>query len=1284
MKKRNRRFLTLMMSLAIAGTTCGGAVTGIMPVFAQEVREGAPGIIEDFDTYENTDALRGYTFGNPVLSIVENGELGKGLRVSERTQGYFAYAYDVKAFAGNKIQLSADIHAVNVEADAQNHFGATLKMSESGKDDTYNGIAGGDAIGTQTVTIEGTYDIPAGGSEYAIYFETAENVDYVIDNISITVVGDYSSPEQGSVVDTSQYQQLKELYKDNFKMGVACEAISHWNNSLSEIGNPDKEKLMLHEFNSITFGNELKPEYNMGCKSAGATDTNVPFVIDKAAREMLDWAKANKMSVRGHVLVWHAQCADEVFCKNYTPVYLDDGKTLDPSCYVDKDIMEKRTKSYIDNVIKYMYENGYGDVIYAWDVVNEAVEPGTNVDNLRNSYWYQIMGKDFILNSFKYTREAVEKYAKEYAKLYGIDDNDETAVKSIEPKLFYNDYNEFQADKRDAIIANLKPVKDAGYIDGIGMQSHLSDTTNLDSFMEALKMYAKEFGEVQLTELDVAQTSSGVNAGYYQAVFYNKLFKELINAKQNGVNISGVTIWGLTDDNSWKKESSPLVFNSDLSKKAAFDAIVAAKTGEEIEGPTYEAPDFKDAIYTFETDTEGFAPRGDGKVEVQSDVVFTGKSAIHDSGRTANWNGAAFDVSRFAGQTISVSAWVKSDAKKVKLSADIDGSWPNIATADTSNGDWVQIRGTYSIPKELTGLKLYFEGTDLSDIYIDNVEVKLVGLDERFEDSTNIASPRGVGHMPKLNVVEDGDSKKALLVTRDAQEASMKFDVSKYVGQTVKVTALVKTSDEKITLGLDGDQPLPLTTVDGKSGEYVEVSAVYAIPNSMTSANMYIETNGTADFYVDAISVRMDDYVDDVEKDFNFSTRWGGAGTIAQIEEENGNHVAKLTDRDESYYGLAFDVSSFLGDQVEISFDVKTDDKIVKLSGDIDGSWPNYMSTTSEPGKYKNVSCFVQLPNDLQALKVYVETEGKSDIYIDNLRIKRVATGKQYKVTLDEKGDGKSVTTMVATENQLLPLIEAPHTESGELLGWYKDANCTKLWDFSTDRVAEDTKLYAKTANENSGEQQKPVTGGTGSTGGSGAAGSAGGSTKPVKPVDNVNVDKDQKPEENENQTVQTEPEKQQVEHVAFTKHTKVIADKLQNGLKITVNTQKNGTSTVAQIAKNNQKTIKIEESVMVEGVKYKVTQIGKNAFAKCKKTTKIVLPGTIEKIAENAFTKTSNSVKTIELTGKKAPVISTKAFKGVKTENMTIKTLHMKKAELKKLKLSLKKAGFKGKVATK
>ena len=111
--------------------------------------------------------------------------------------------------------------------------------------------------------------------------------------------------------DTSGYEKLDELFEDDFRIGVAVQAIDHWNDPTAEIGNPAKEQLIRESFNSMTFGNEFKPAYNFDPES------ETLFRVDPAAEELLTWAKENNMPVRGHVMVWHSQVSPSFFAKDF-------------------------------------------------------------------------------------------------------------------------------------------------------------------------------------------------------------------------------------------------------------------------------------------------------------------------------------------------------------------------------------------------------------------------------------------------------------------------------------------------------------------------------------------------------------------------------------------------------------------------------------------------------------------------------------------------------------------------------------------------------------------------------------------------------------------------------------------------------------------------------------------------------------------------------------------------------------------------------------------------------
>lgn len=721
---------------------------------------------------------------------------------------------------------------------------------------------------------------------------------------------------------------LKELYKDYFRLGAACERV-HDQFTNNEIGNPPKEALMLKHFNSTTFGNELKPAYNMGWRSPEAREDYLPFVINDGAKLMLEWCRKNEMPLRGHVMIWHSQCAREAFCKGYEAVtfptdpellkekpFLKFMEKLNPVCFVDRLTLLKRMRSYILSLVEYMYANGYGRMIYAWDVVNEAIELEDKTETgLRNSYWYQIIGDDFIYWAFKFAKEAVEVSSLRHAAEYGVDPADKEAVRKLQPSLIYNDYNEFYPDKKEAIIKALSRCGDGslkrsleenqensgttsvegdenvvelpdgtryilgnrthgsilseGLIDGIGMQGHVSDNNSVEDYLAALKEYASIVNEVQITELDVKCTCSNKNAEYYQAVFYKKLFEGIVAAKKEGANVTGVTFWGLTDDNSWIRGADPLLFRGDLSEKKSFNALVYAITGESLGEPEKIVYNLDDRRIDFAEAGEkglkaediGFKMRGFGGISITDALSHSGKYCLENEKRFGDWCGPSINVSDFIGQTIRISVWVKSPAEEVRMFADIGGNDPLLAAADTRDGGWKQLQAEYRVPGNVYSMFLYFltkEATQntFSPIYLDDIELQLVGLAESFEDEFNIASIRGVGHLP-FCYVTDKEAHNGVghsyCVTRQEKDATMKFNISQYVGHRVKVTAYVKTTDSEIRMGLDGKEPHLLCRVDNIPGEWMELKAEFELDAELNSAEMYIETDGNADFYVDDI-----------------------------------------------------------------------------------------------------------------------------------------------------------------------------------------------------------------------------------------------------------------------------------------------------------------------------------------------------------------------------------------------------------------------------------------------
>ena len=559
--------------------------------------------------------------------------------------------------------------------------------------------------------------------------------------------------------DVSGYEHLDELYQDYFRFGAACEAISHWNDKNKEIGNPSKEELISTVFNSITCGNEMKPAYNFDPESESLVSFNA------AAKEMLDWAVANDMGMRGHTLLWHSQVNPAIFAKDFEAY--EDGKLtrsdsakLDEECLVDRETLLARLKTYIYSVMEYTYQNGYARNIYAWDVVNEAADE-SNEDGLRRSYWYKIIGPDYLYYAFLYAREAETIYAKQYAAEYGLDAETDD-LSEIMPKLFYNDYNEWFEDRSDKIVKFLTQDKwnenhakvqsdvivpdgdgtiyGDGLIDGIGMQGHLSDTQDIDQYMRALQKYSAAVDVVHITELDVGCSRTDETAWYYQAEFYYKFFARLIEEVESGAKLTSVTVWGLTDDASWRVDANPLLFHGSLERKPAFDAVVMAAKGEAFDMTVADTlPEAGDLLIDFEPYVEagkaknivlkeaGILGRGTGHqavLEIEQKVNHTEGAPIGFALKVSRKEQDAsmkFDVSRYAGKTITVTMHVKTEDKTIRMGLDTGSD--AVLVESGSDAEWTKLSAVCVIPEDVRAAFIFVETDGAADFYVDDIAI---------------------------------------------------------------------------------------------------------------------------------------------------------------------------------------------------------------------------------------------------------------------------------------------------------------------------------------------------------------------------------------------------------------------------------------------------------------------------------------------------------------------------------------------------------------------------------
>ncbi|MEO3748212.1 endo-1,4-beta-xylanase, partial [Plantactinospora sp. B5E13] len=279
-----------------------------------------------------------------------------------------------------------------------------------------------------------------------------------------------------------------------------------------KLGDSAYTTILNREFNSVTAENEMKID---------ATEPQQNNFTFGNADRIVNHALSRGWQVRGHTLAWHAQ----------QPGWMQG---------MEGSALRSAILNHINRVASY-----YRGKVVAWDVVNEAFEDG-NSGARRNSN-LQRTGNDWIEAAFR-------------------------AADAADPdaKLCYNDYNtdNWTWAKTQAVYNMVRDFKQRGVpIDCVGFQSHFNSGSPYNSnYRTTLSSFAALGVDVQITELDIE------GSGTTQANTYRNVVNDCLAVAR----CNGITVWGVRDCDSWRSSGTPLLFDCNGTKKAAYTATLEA------------------------------------------------------------------------------------------------------------------------------------------------------------------------------------------------------------------------------------------------------------------------------------------------------------------------------------------------------------------------------------------------------------------------------------------------------------------------------------------------------------------------------------------------------------------------------------------------------------------------------------------------------------------------------------------------------------------------------------
>jgi endo-1,4-beta-xylanase len=498
----------------------------VVPALGCSDPQDTSGIHSDFET----GTAQGWGSRGGELVAVTSADTHSGtygLLTTSRTASWQGPSINAAGKMCNGSRYSVSVWAKLAPGQPDTQLRVSIQRTLGGTTN-FNTVIGNTTVtANQWVRLRTTYNFAFNYTALSLYVESASGTaSFYIDDVNVT----YLPPPVAERNIPSVYEALA----NDFRVGAAV-----WQGDLTG----EHAFLLTKHFNAITSENDMKWQTlqpTEGAFNFAPADAQVAF------------AKAHDIPVRGHTLAWHSQ----------TPAWVFNDASGNPMTPTpeNKALLLQRLETHIRTVLTH-----FGDDVWAWDVVNEVIDPA-QPDGWRRSPWFNITGTEFVDRAFQVAREVAP-----HARLY------------------LNDYSTTDEPKRTFLRNLLADLQRRGIpVDGIGHQMHSNiEYPSAATIVATVNQFAALGLDQQVTEMDLSIYSGNYPDPFtayedipaerftWQAFKYRDFFQSF---RYLSDKINLVTFWGQADDHTWLtsagRVNAPLLFDDTLKHKLAYTAVV--------------------------------------------------------------------------------------------------------------------------------------------------------------------------------------------------------------------------------------------------------------------------------------------------------------------------------------------------------------------------------------------------------------------------------------------------------------------------------------------------------------------------------------------------------------------------------------------------------------------------------------------------------------------------------------------------------------------------------------